>query len=441
MEHEDSQTHYPPSPCIPRLKLFSPYSPGLNMGDFDLSEPKVKRPLTARSTNRPQTETVSIESSRAVAMAMKALQTKLRGIEQENEALKQTVKDLEERCLADKERSLVQQQAHQDIEQQFGFKAEEMQAVLDELTAKLKDSFEKRNLLEDQKSRLEADLKLTELKGSTTKSHMQQKVSDLQTEVEESARRLKKYKAELAKTTGESMKLATQLKKSNDLLESMQQELIISQESAERNQGALQDNILHMEAELSKLNAEYLQTVTDLEDKNFDLNERHREHSQIIEQLRREVESLKGNLAREEESKMKLLKKMSDLPVHDHRESTDFRLEYGQTLEVKPPERRVSNLSTPYLDSKESSSSQRKDLENLDLTTNITKLETEITELKKMYRRTLKRSYTDEIDSSKLRNELSAYTKELESKNMLLYRLKRMRQAGEGARAAQMLAL
>lgn len=378
-------------------------------------------------------------------MAMKALQTKLRDSEAENEALRQTLQDLEERYLAEKERLqeqlIVVQAQHDEKELEATVRGEELQADLDKLTVKLKELYDRQGLLEEQKSQLEAEAKLTELKSASAKSYFQQQIADLQADAEKSSQKIKQYKTEFARLTSENARLASSLKHSNDLVKSLQEELSIGQETAERTQVSLQENILHMESELNKLNSDYVKTVSSLEDKNYEFNERHREDAVTIEQLKQEIESLKIAVSAEEEARMSLLKKMSDYPVLEVRTHDDYRHARRPVPESKLSEKQDFDALSPYLVAKESyrRPQQREESENLDLTANIAKLETEIAELKKMYRRALKRSYTEEADMSTLKGELNSYTKELEAKNMLLYKLKRMWHAGEGARAAQLL--
>jgi chromosome segregation ATPase len=423
--------------------LRAQFSPELDIEDLDsLKGIRATRPSTSRNFDRPQTEAVPHESSRAVAMAMKALQTKIRGLETDNEALHQTVQDFEERYLAERERWQEQtstlQQTHAEKEQRLLAKIEELQGDLDALTFKFKEVSEAKAALEGKRAEIEAEIKLIELNAVSHKSHLHQKVSDLQSEVEDKTRQTKKYKTELGRLSSENSHLASSLKQSNDLVESLQQELTAVHESSDRSQGALQENILHMEEELSKLNAEYVRTVNNLEDKNYELNERHREDTETAELLRKEIEGLKVALAGEEEARMKLLKRMSDMPAEEVRMHEDYRHElglsretklgeyqYGLGAEPRPAEMKDSGSLSRYIEPKDRRSKQSKEP---DLSDAILKLEAEIVEVKRMYRRALKRSYTEQADLSQLRGELNAYTKELEDKNMLMYKLKRQRQ-------------
>jgi Mg2+ and Co2+ transporter CorA len=180
-----------------------------------------------------------------------------------------------------------------------------------------------------------------------------------------------------------------------------------------------------MEEELDRVTSEYAQAVSKLQDKCYGLSETHRADTEAIQRLEKQTGSLKTILASEEDARLMLMKRMANMPgvdvktqevYHSPLESMEM---YGH---MRSPHH---SLSVSLLHK------QPSETESFDLPVNIARLEGDISELKKQYRQALKRSYSNKGDLAQLRGDLSKYTKELEAKNMTLYRLKRLQQAGD----------
>ena len=371
--------------------------------------------LPPRSPNPGLSDSKEFAGSKAYSLAMKALQDRIQSLETENIRLQETLSVQESKGFQDK--SKLQQRYLQDLEDAKARETslikqlEEAQDALhakNRLVGKLEDdcraAIERgREQGEDSTKtaiRLRDELEQRTSQTEHLRKQLESKVADLQT-----------LQQLLTKSESDSRVLQEQIERSQELVATLQGELDFLRTNGHAQRLTLQKNLSHVETELGKQNAEYLQRMRQLEVKNKHLTDLAESQKSQLEYLKQEVIELQRMNRESEEGRLALLQ---------GRGSVDLG-EQEKKQKTHRPKRQDSTHR-----SKRSSPPPQKEVEEGDETTE-ERLEREIAAYNRQYKALLQKSQEPGADLASLRVELNSVAAAMEAKSNHLYSLKKQR--------------
>jgi len=375
--------------------------------------------LPPRTPNPAFSDSKEASSSKAYTLAMKALQDRIQTLETDNLHLQETLSVQESKGYQD--RSRLQQRHLQDLEEG---KAKE--TALAKKLEELQDAYHAQSR---QVAKLEDDCRAAEGRGRGQEDESRKAHSRLQEELEQRTAQVEHLRKQLdskgsevqtvqqllAKSEADSRVLLEQFERSQELVANLQGELEFLRTNGQAQRHTLQKNLSHVETELGKQNADYLQRMRQLEVKNKHLTDLAESQKSQLDYLKQEVLELQRMNRQSEEARLAMLQgKGVSRP-----ESVDLgeQEKKHRTQRGKRPDsvHRSKRSSPPPRESEESEETTEE------------RLEREIVAYNRQYKSLLHKSQEPGADLASLRVELNSVAAAMEAKSNHLYSLKKQR--------------
>lgn len=375
--------------------------------------------LPPRSPNPAFSDSKEVSSSKAYTLAMKALQDRIQALETSNLRLQETLSVQEAKEY--QERSRLQQRYLQDLEEgkakeaALAKKLEELQDALytkSRQVAKLEDDYraaEGRGRGQEDESRKAHSRLQEELEQRTAQ------VEHLRKQLDSKGNELQTVQQMLGKSEADSRVLQEQFERSQELVANLQGELEFLRTNGQVQRHTLQKNLSHVETELGRQNADYLQRMRQLEVKNKHLTDLAESQKSQLDYLKQEVLELQRMNRQSEEARLAMLQgKGVSRPesVDLGEQEKKHRMHRGK----RPDSAHRSKRSSP----------PPRESEESDETTE-ERLEREIAAYNRQYKSLLHKSQEPGADLASLRVELNSVAAAMEAKSNHLYSLKKQR--------------
>ena len=375
--------------------------------------------LPPRSPNPAFSDSKEASSSKAYTLAMKALQDRIQSLETDNLRLQETLSVQESKGY--QEKSKLQQRYLQDLEEAKG-----KETALVKKLEEMQDALHAKNR---EIAKLEDDCRAADGRGRGQEDERRKAFSRLQDELEQRTAQVEHLRKQLdskgnelqttqqllAKSEADSRVLQEQYERSQELVSTLQGELEFIRSNGQAQRHTLQKNLSHVETELGKQNADYLQRMRQLEVKNKHLTDLAESQKSQLDYLKQEMLELQRMNRQSEEARLAMLQGKGrstpdsvDLGEHEKKQ---------RTHRVKRPEStHRSKRSSPL----------PKEAEESEETTE-ERLEREIAAYNRQYKSLLHKSQEPGADLASLRVELNSVAAAMEAKSNHLYSLKKQR--------------
>lgn len=400
-----------------------------------------------------------IEESKSVASAMRALQDKIRSLDSENNALRNTIKLYEEKSKSELDRW--QQKYYQDTqystdkEKTFFLKQRELEEELRKHITRANQMQDRLGIVETEANHLREEVKRSSDIFKIEKENWSLERENYQRTLNSKSSDEKSLLSVVKKLEGEKMIVEEELKQQKNITQAMQSELEFIQQNSETRTYSLQRNLEQIENELAKQNSDNLQKLKQVEIQNKSLVAQLEQRDKQVNFLKSELDKLQQTLKSSEAARYSL---MSQTPTESSGKSSTPRKTRSILKTPRPSSRqsstsrkrsaprssepRTPRTSTPHnrhigghkdeLSSSQSLSTFRSAL-NTDRTSDsedsiareISTTEREINEMNRRYKSLLQRSYENGVDLPSIRVEIGNLAQSLEAKSNELYLLKK----------------
>jgi len=383
----------------------------------------IKNPSFVES---PQRNTGFPESSKAYANAMRALQDKLKLLENENSSLKARAKDSEERGLQDREkwqkRLMQELDSANEREKNLTHKLNKLEEELRKNLYTNKNLEEQVQIKETQVRYLENENNRFQEQAILDKENLKLEIDFYNKKINAFNEKEQKFNEEIERLEREKSLLQEELAQEKRVVQSLQAEVNYLRESSDNQRTSLQKNYQTLESELKKQNTEQFTQLKKLRVKHKSLRELTKQQEQQIDYLKKEVESLQNSLKESEQTKLQMLSSRGKKPPSftnrppvqkkQQRPVSAKSVTKSPRVKSKSPVPRAFSPKAP----------------KASLSEQISKLEKEIADLNTKYRKTLHSSQEGGSDLSSLREQLSEFASKIENKTQELFNLKKKQQ-------------
>ncbi|OMJ75826.1 hypothetical protein SteCoe_24967 [Stentor coeruleus] len=365
------------------------------------------------------------KDSRACAGAMRALQERLKQLENENAELKDKIVVIEGRVNNDREKWQIRMMEEFETSKQ----KEEL------LTKRLKERDEEIIKLQNRVGQMEEHVRIketqcryaeNEVKRNTEQYRIDIESLNLQVELLQKTLNEKQAEGKSSSLNNDKLErdktlLEEELKQEKRINQGLQSEVKFLRENSENQRMSMQKNFETMEQELTKQNIEYSQKVKELEIKTKSFKDLNNNQTKQIEHLKKEISELLKSKKQAEERKFESVKNKTIEPL----KKIPAKSQSKPTISSKSP-----SIPSKTIHKKEKSLPEVKELIETedDIRKQIINYENEVEKLNQRYKSLLNLSYKDSEDLSTVRKDITKVAEDIDKKSEELYDLKKRQQ-------------
>lgn len=364
------------------------------------------------------------KDSKACAGAMRALQERLKSIENDNSELRDKLLVLESRSTNDREkwqiRMMEEIQLSKDKENLLQNRLIERDEEIHKMSQKLSHMEEQLKIKDTQCRYAENEAKRNIEQSTVDCESLQLQIDLLQKQLNERKNQGKNTTTVIEKIEREKNLIEEELKQEKRINQSLQSEVNFLRENSEHQRVSMQKNFENLEVELNKQNSEYFQKIKELEIKNKSLRDLTANQSRQVEHLKKEIAELMKAKKNSDEQKIEILKNRGvEIQKKVPGKSMSKPVLRSKSPSMQKPQHKKEK-SMPEL--KETLESEE------DLRKKIVVHEKDLEKLNQRYKSLLNLSYKESGDLSAVRKDMGKLADEIDQKSEELYDLKKKQQ-------------